>query len=105
MVLGSREVLFEDAFGGGLQFRQAELLVGPHLDVQGLFDASARGLVEMLPQWEQPYLVDDSAFCERFRVHATTLEAGVAQMIAAGRDDAHHEKRNTIGSAALTPRA
>lgn len=75
------------------------------LRLAGLFDASARGLVEMLPQWEQPYLVDDSAFCERFRVHATTLEAGVAQMIAAGRDDAHHEKRNTIGSAALTPRA
>lgn len=53
------------------------------LRVAGLFDASTGGLVEMLPQWEQPYLVDDSAFRERFGVQATSLEAGVAAMIAA----------------------
>ncbi len=53
------------------------------LRLAGLFDASTGGLVEMLPQWEQPYLVDDSAYRERFGAKATTLEQGVAAMVAA----------------------
>lgn len=43
----------------------------------GLFSKSMRGMVEMLPQWESPYLVDDSAFRARFGVEATSLDAGV----------------------------
>ncbi|MCB9656441.1 MAG: NAD(P)H-binding protein [Sandaracinaceae bacterium] len=56
--------------------------VGPRwlLRVAGLFDASTRGLIEMLPQWERPYLVDDHAYCERFGVRATSLAEGVRQL-------------------------
>jgi nucleoside-diphosphate-sugar epimerase len=43
----------------------------------GLFSPSMRGLVEMLPQWQAPYLVDDSGFRARFRVEPTSLEQGV----------------------------
>jgi nucleoside-diphosphate-sugar epimerase len=49
----------------------------------GLFSPSTRGLLEMLPQWEQDYLVDDTDFCARFGVEATTLEAGAAALAGA----------------------
>lgn len=50
------------------------------LRVIGLFSRSTRGLVEMLPQWEQPYLVDDTSYCERFFARATTLAEGAAEL-------------------------
>jgi nucleoside-diphosphate-sugar epimerase len=53
------------------------------LRVLGLFSKQMRGMVEMLPQWQNPYLVDDSAYCERFGVHATSLAEGVAQLARA----------------------
>jgi hypothetical protein len=37
-------------------------------------------MVEMLPQWQGAYLVDDRAYCERFHVRATSLAEGVAQL-------------------------
>lgn len=40
------------------------------LRVAGLFDKNTKGIVEMLPQWTQPYLVDDAAYRERFNVEA-----------------------------------
>jgi nucleoside-diphosphate-sugar epimerase len=46
----------------------------------GLFSASTRGMLEMLPQWESDYLVDDSDYCRRFGVAAMTLEAGAAAL-------------------------
>jgi nucleoside-diphosphate-sugar epimerase len=53
------------------------------LRLLGLFSKSTRGLLEMLPQWQKPYLVDDRAYCERFGVSAKSLEAGVAQLARA----------------------
>lgn len=53
------------------------------LRAAGMFSPMARGLVEMLPQWEQPYLVDDSRYTQRFGITARSLEAGVAQLAAA----------------------
>jgi nucleoside-diphosphate-sugar epimerase len=50
------------------------------LRVIGLFSKPTRGLVEMLPQWQAPYLVDDRAYCERFQARATSLADGVAQL-------------------------
>lgn len=49
----------------------------------GLFSPMMRGLVEMLPQWEAPYLVDDTSYTARFGVHATELADGVARTLAA----------------------
>ena len=49
----------------------------------GLFSKSTRGLLEMLPQWRNPYLVDDRAYCDRFGVRAISLEDGVARLVHA----------------------
>lgn len=50
------------------------------LRVIGVFSKRTRGMVEMLPQWQAPYLVDDRAYCERFQARATSLAEGVAQL-------------------------
>lgn len=62
------------------------------LRVMGVFSASMRGLLEMLPQWQAPYLVDDRAYCERFGVSATTLARGVEQL---ARSAAQHRLEPT----------
>jgi nucleoside-diphosphate-sugar epimerase len=50
------------------------------LSVFGLFSKPMRGLVEMLPQWQAPYMVDDRAYCQRFGVEAISVADGVAQL-------------------------
>ena len=64
---------------------EARPLVTPAwmLRLLGVFSKPMRGMVEMLPQWQNPYLVDDSAYCERFGVQATSLADGVAQLARA----------------------
>jgi nucleoside-diphosphate-sugar epimerase len=52
------------------------------LRLLGLFSRTTRGMVEMLPQWQAPYLVDDSAYCGRFGARATTLDEGLLRMSA-----------------------
>ena len=61
---------------------QVQPLVTPPwlLRLMGLFSKQMAGLVEMLPQWQAPYLVDDRGYCERFGVQATSLDEGVAQL-------------------------
>lgn len=49
----------------------------------GVFSKPMAGLVEMLPQWQAPYLVDDSAYRQRFSVEATSIADGVAQLARA----------------------
>ena len=68
---------FADAFGV-----RVRPFVAPRwlLRVAGLFSRSTRGLVEMLPQWQAPYLVDDSGYCQRFGVRAISLAEGVARI-------------------------
>lgn len=46
----------------------------------GVFSKPMAGLVEMLPQWQAPYLVDDSDYRKRFGVEPTTVAEGVAQL-------------------------
>lgn len=40
------------------------------LRIAGLFDKNTAGIIEMLPQWTQPYLVDDTAYRARFNAEA-----------------------------------
>ncbi len=47
----------------------------------GLFAPSLRASVEMLPAWETPYLVDSSAFTQRFGWSATAMEDAVAETV------------------------
>lgn len=56
------------------------------LRVAGLFSASTGGLVEMLPQWEAPYLVDDSDYRARFGGAPISLEHGVQAIVRAMAD-------------------
>jgi nucleoside-diphosphate-sugar epimerase len=53
------------------------------LRTMGLFSKPMAGLVEMLPQWQAPYWVDDRGYCERFGVQAVSLDKGVAQLARA----------------------
>jgi nucleoside-diphosphate-sugar epimerase len=57
------------------------VLVAPGwlLRVAGLFSRQMGGLVEMLPQWESPYLVDDSSFRLRFGAAPISLAQGAAR--------------------------
>jgi nucleoside-diphosphate-sugar epimerase len=71
---------FGEAFGVKVKPRVAPKWL---LRVAGLFSASTRGLVEMLPQWDAPYLVDDSDYRARFGTAAITLEEGVARIAQA----------------------
>ncbi|HEX6240607.1 MAG TPA: NAD-dependent epimerase/dehydratase family protein [Polyangiales bacterium] len=50
------------------------------LRLVGLFSPTTGGMVEMLPQWQMPYLVDDSAYRQRFGRRAISLEQGVAAL-------------------------
>lgn len=52
------------------------------LRLVGLFSRTTRGMIEMLPQWQAPYLVDDSAYRKRFGAVAVSLDEGVARMSA-----------------------
>ena len=39
-------------------------------------------MIEMLPQWEQPYLVDDASYTSRFGVRAIQLHEGIVSTFA-----------------------
>lgn len=64
---------------------QVEPRVAPRwlLRLLGVFSPAMRGMIEMLPQWEKPYLVDDSGYRTRFGVEAISLEAGARAMAPA----------------------
>ncbi len=47
------------------------------LRIAGLFSRDTRGLVEMLPQWSAPYLVDDSSYRKRFQGPRAALSESV----------------------------
>lgn len=70
---------FADALGVN-----AQPIVAPTwlMALLGLGSRQMRGMVEMIPQWQRPYLVDDSDYCQRFQAQATPLATGVQQTIA-----------------------
>ena len=51
----------------------------------GLFIKPLGAMVEMLYQWESPFIVDDTAFREAFGVEPTPLEQAVAETVAEWR--------------------
>jgi nucleoside-diphosphate-sugar epimerase len=69
------------AVAGALHVR-TQPFVAPRwlLRLVGLFSRTTAGMVEMLPQWQAPYLVDDSGYCQRFGARAMSLEQGVAAL-------------------------
>ena len=56
------------------------------LRLLGLFDPSIRELVEMVYQWQQPFVVDDSRHRTTFGRAATPWDEAVAATVAWGRE-------------------
>ena len=52
------------------------------VSVIGLFNPTLRELKEMMYEFEEPYLVDDSRFAKQFGFTATPLEEGIAATVA-----------------------
>ena len=69
---------FADALGRDIKVEQ---MPGWLLGAVSLFVPLLRELKEMGYQWEQPFVVDDSAFRARFGVQPTPLTAGARAMV------------------------
>lgn len=54
----------------------------------GFFVPPIGAMVEMLYQWEEPFIVDDSAFRQTFGIEPTPLEQAVAETVQAWRQRA-----------------
>lgn len=67
--------LFGRAMGRALKVSRVPLWA---LRLIGLFDGQAGAAVEMVYQWESPFLVDDRRFRERFALEPTPVDAAVA---------------------------
>ena len=82
---GSTRSLVEalaSAHGSPVKFR---LLPTWAVKALGLFVAPIGAMVEMLYQWEMPFLVDDSKFRTTFGIEATPLEEAAERSAAAWR--------------------
>jgi nucleoside-diphosphate-sugar epimerase len=79
--LTTREVatMFVSAAGKGVSLGKLPRVA---ISALGIFNPLIRELVEMLYQKEEPYVVDGSAFSERFGFRPTTLEKGIESTIA-----------------------
>ena len=52
------------------------------LRIGGLFIPEAREMIEMGYEFEEPFIVDDSAFRAAFPTQATPLESSIAETVA-----------------------
>jgi nucleoside-diphosphate-sugar epimerase len=57
------------------------------LRLAGLVDASARELVEMLYQWQRPFVVDSTAATVAFGIEPTRTDDALREMIGKGSDE------------------
>ena len=80
----TRELLqaHADAMGASLRTR---VLPRWALRGMGLFSGTIGAMVEMLYQWEEPFVVDDTDFTTTFGVRPTPLAQAVAETAAAWR--------------------
>ena len=71
------ETIFEEA-GGPARVQTAPKIV---LRAMGLFNPPLRETIEMLYEFEEPFVVDHSAFAGAFGDHATPLEKSVRETV------------------------
>lgn len=62
--------------------RKISIVSRPMLSLVGLFVPGAREMVEMLYEFEQPFVVDNSAYTQAFGDHATPVREGLRQTLA-----------------------
>ncbi|NVB39425.1 NAD-dependent epimerase/dehydratase family protein [Pseudenhygromyxa sp. WMMC2535] len=90
----TRQLFSRFAAQAGVDLR---IRVVPKWALRGIAIASpmARSLLEMVYQWELPYLIDDRRFCETFGVAATPVDEAVAATLAdyLGQDRAGGQAR------------
>jgi len=75
--------LFAAALGRPIKLQRVPPVV---LSALGLFVPLVRELKEMAYQWEEPFIVDDRRFCERFGHMATSLDVGAHETVAWARE-------------------
>ncbi len=77
----TREVVarFGKALGTPLK---CGVVPGLALQVLGLFTPAVKELLEMLYQWQVPFVLDDAKFCTAFGASATSLETGVRATVS-----------------------
>jgi nucleoside-diphosphate-sugar epimerase len=63
------------------------------LGFAGLFDPTAREVVEMLYEFTGPFIIDGSAMEKTFGLHATPLEVRIRETLAWTRERASHSRR------------
>jgi nucleoside-diphosphate-sugar epimerase len=61
---------------------QSRVVSGMALRVVGLFVPGAREMIELLYEFQQPFIVDSSAYVAAFGDHATPIRQGLRQTIA-----------------------
>jgi nucleoside-diphosphate-sugar epimerase len=66
--------------------------------IAGVFSPELRGVPEMIYQFETPYALDDTRFCQAFGVRATPIEVAVRATLAA-----HDPGRAVAATSALSP--
>ena len=71
------EVVFGE-IGGEFKMQRAPKVL---FRVLGLFDPAMREMVEMLYEFEEPFVVDHSAFAQAFGDHATPLREAIRQTV------------------------
>lgn len=49
--------------------------------IMGLMDPLMKEIVEMLPNWQNDYTVDDSEFCKEFGVTATPADVALKEYV------------------------
>jgi nucleoside-diphosphate-sugar epimerase len=71
------EVVFGET-GGEFKLQRAPKVL---FRIMGLFDPAMREMVEMLYEFEEPFIVDHTAFAEAFGDHATPLDEAVRETV------------------------
>ena len=71
------EVVFGET-GGEFKMQRAPKVL---FRIMGLFDPAMREMVEMLYEFEEPFIVDHTAFAEAFGDHATPLDEAVRETV------------------------
>jgi nucleoside-diphosphate-sugar epimerase len=71
--------MIADQAGVPLRYRAAKPWM---LKAMGLFNPTLREMVEMMYEFQEPYVVDDSHFVKTFGNIATPLSEGIAETLA-----------------------
>ncbi len=72
---------------GGWQAARIQAASKILLRTLGLFDSALRQTIEMLYEFEEPFIVDHSRFARAFRNHATPLREAIGQTVRWYRDE------------------